>query len=966
MATVYLAKDLKHRRDVAIKVLKPDVAAAIAHDRFLLEIEIAAQLNHPHIVALFDSGVENDTLYYVMPCIKGESLRAHLNRLKTLPLDEALRLTREIASALAHAHRNGIVHRDIKPENILLADGIAVVADFGIARAVTAAAEPEAEGFTKSGLVVGTPHYMSPEQATGDTVDGRSDIYSLACVLFEMLAGRPPFPGTQALAVLAAQVATPAPAITDLTPSVPGAVSDTIARALSKNPEDRYATAVRFAEALSAAATARYSTTPESMTMVDRAPNNLPHERTRFIGREKEIQECGDMLRQTRMLTLTGIGGSGKTRLGLAVAQHLLPDFPDGVWLVDLAPLNEAALLPGTIASALRLPETPGKESLDVVREFLAGRNTLLVLDNCEHLIDACADMADALLASSASLAILATSREGLGVSGERIVAVKPLALPPRDKAIDAPQLSSVESVRLFTDRAMMASPGFSVTEANAGAIAEICRRLDGIPLAIELAAARTRVLSPEQIRARLDDRFRLLSGSSRGVLPRHQTLTATIQWSYEQLPEDERRLFAFFSIFSGGWTLSSALGMCEAGADEFAVLETVGRLVDKSLVIVQPDELSDETRYGMLETVSQYGRERLIEAGELESARARHLAVFTALAEAAYAERNTRESYWAPKLEADHDNLRNALDSARDAGPDAHLRLAGALGWFWWARSHLVEGRERLMAALAEPGPPSRERARALWGMALMVGWQGDGVGSLRFMREAVEMWTSVGDLGEVSLALEGIGWAQFLANDYDAAEVTLIECLRIQEERQDPAMIGRAKVALAQVKVALSKVDEARRLSREILTFAGAHGDLRGEHFGWHFLADCALIEGDCANSLGLYGKSLALAQALGDRLEMSFDVQGVAMSLAGLGENPDSLPLVAAAKAEWQRIGVEVEGTFWNVLLDRYIGYIENPSLDDGDVSAAGAKGASMGLEEAVDAALRLSAAGTQPTA
>ncbi|MGK2962550.1 MAG: protein kinase domain-containing protein, partial [Gemmatimonadaceae bacterium] len=935
MATVYLAKDLKHRRDVAIKVLKPDIAAAIAHDRFLLEIEIAAQLNHPHIVALFDSGFENDTLYYVMPCIKGESLRAHLNRLKTLPLDEALRLTREIASALAHAHRNGIVHRDIKPENILLADGIAVVADFGIARAMTAAADPEAAGFTQSGLVLGTPHYMSPEQASGDTIDGRSDIYSLACVLFEMLGGRPPFPGTQALTVLAAHIATPAPAITDITPSVPGAVSDTIARALSKNPDDRYATAVRFAEALAASATARYSTTPESLPKVSQSPNNLPHQRTRFIGREKEVEECSDMMRVTRLLTLTGIGGSGKTRLGLAIAQKLLPDFPDGVWLVDLAPLSEAALLPATIASTLRLPETPGKDSLDVVREHLANRKTLLVLDNCEHIIDACAEVADALLASSASLAILATSREGLGVSGERIVAVKPLALPPSGRAVNAAQLSNVESVRLFTDRAVIASPGFALTEANAATIAEICRRLDGIPLAIELAAARTKVLSVEQIRARLDDRFRLLSGTSRGVLPRHQTLTATIQWSYEQLPDDERRLFRFFSIFAGGWTLSAAMGMCEPGADEFAVLDTIGRLVDKSLVIVQSEEVSDETRYGMLETVRQYGRERLIEAGELAEARARHLTTFIGLAEAAYAERNAREDFWAPKLEADHDNLRNALDSARDGGLETHLRLAGALGWFWAARSHYVEGRERLVAALAEPGPSSRDRARALWGMAWIVGWQGDAIGSLRHMREAADMWRSAGDLGEVSLALEGIGWAQTLANEYDAAEATFVECLRIQEERKDPVMINRAKIALAQVKVTLSKVDEARALSREILAFAGARSDMRSEHSGWHYLADCALIEGDCAKSLVLYGKSLELAHAIGDRLETSFEVQGVGMSLAGLGDNRNALRLVGAAKSEWKRIGVDLQIKFWNALLDRYV---PTRFLHEGDVPAA----------------------------
>jgi len=954
MAVVYLAHDLKHRRDVAIKVLNPDVAAAIGRDRFLREIDIAAHLNHPHIVALFDSGAHGDVLYYVMPCIEGESLRALLGRRQTLPLEDALRLTREVASALAHAHRQGIVHRDIKPENILLADGIAVVADFGIGRAITAASGVTGGGLTEAGLVVGTPHYMSPEQAAGDAVDGRSDIYSLACVLFEMLSGRPPFPGAQTIAVLAAHLTAEPPDIRHFCPAVPEALSTTIAKALSKDPEKRHPSAVRFAETLAASASARYPTLSDRMPVANRSPNNLPQQRTRFIGRQREIEEFTSLLQDARMLTLTGIGGSGKTRLGLAVAHRALAEFSDGVWFVDLAPLNEPGLIGATIASAIQLPETPERNSLDTVAQHLSGKKTLLVLDNCEHLLEACREAAETLLGATDSLAILATSREGLGVHGERIVAVTPLALPPRSAKIDLQALSEIESVRLFSDRAVMASSGFTVTERNVGIIAEICRRLDGIPLAIELAAARTRVLSVEQIRARLDDRFRLLSGSSRGVMPRHQTLTATIQWSYDQLPVEEQRLFRMFSIFAGGWTLSAAKAMCGPDADEFAVLETIGHLVDKSLVHVQPEGLLDETRYGVLETVRQYGRERLVEADEAPEARSRHLETFTAYAEKAYTERHSREDFWSRRLEADHDNLRIALDTARELGGEAHLKLTGALTWFWQVRSHFIEGREHLRIALAASTTPTHDRARALWGMGLMVGWQGDGVSSLRYMEEAVAIWRSLGNRDEVAIGLEGIGWAQTLANEYEAAETSLLECLRIQEERQDPVMLNRAKAALAQVEVALSKVTEARTLANEVIEFSSSHGDLRNEHFGWHFLADCALIEDDCRESLKLYKKSLTLAQAMGDRLETSFEVQGVGMSLAGLGAPVDALRLVSAAKTEWARIGVDLHIKFWDDLLDRYLTRAR-AALDASTAVRAWEDGAGIAFDDAVTLAL-----------
>ena len=956
MATVYLAQDLKHRRKVAIKVLKANVAASLATDRFLREIEIAANLSHPHIVPLFDSGGEDDLLYYVMPFVDGESLRALLDRDGPLSLDNGLRLTREIASALANAHRHGIVHRDIKPENILLTDGIAVVADFGISRAISAAAETGGS-LTQSGFVLGTPHYMSPEQATGEAVDGRSDIYSLACLLFELLSGRPPFPGANTVSIIAAHVATQPPRITRFCPKVPEAVADVIMQALSKLADDRPATALRFAEALSAAAMTPAMAGATKPAGPSVAKNNLPAERARLIGREEEIAACSSLLRETRLLTLTGIGGSGKTRLGLAISHLALADFPDGVWFVDLAPLSEPGLLAGTVTSVMGLPEVPGQDQLDALCRYAAGKAILLMLDNCEHLIEATSAIADRLLSETTSLTILATSREGLSIGGERIVAVRPLALPSASADADVSELSRAPSVELFRDRAAAASSGFTIDETNAAAVSEICRRLDGIPLAIELAAARTKVLTVEQIRSRLDDRFRLLSGSSRGVLPRHQTLTATIQWSYESLSAEEKKVFRMFSIFSGGWTLNAASGLCGDEADEFAVLDYIGHLMDKSLVYVERAGPADETRYRVLETVRQYGFERLVENGEATQARDRHLAVFSALAEAGYAERVSREDFWTPRLEAEHDNLRTALETARQTSPNAYLQLAGALGWFWQARSHLIEGRRHLASALAAPGEASPQRARALWGMGLVVAWQGNGVESMQYMEQAIEIWRAAGDLAEVSLALESKGWAQAIANDYDAAEATLIECVRIQTEREDPVMLNRAQVALAQVKVALSKVEEARALANRIIEFSSTHADLRNEHFGWHFLADCALIENDCRESLRLYQKSLGLAQAMGDRLETSFEVQGVGMSLAGLGRPVEALHLVSAAKAEWSRLGVDLHLAFWDELLDRYLGRARS-SIDSGIADNAWRDGSKIPFDQAVNLGLAAS--------
>src|SRR6266566_815741 len=418
MATVHLAQDLKHRRKVAVKVVRPEFATRLGAERFRREIEIAAALNHPHILAVHDSGDAAGLLYYVTPYVEGQSLRDLLRHDRQLPLEDALRITREVADALDYAHQRGVIHRDIKPENILFQAGHAVVADFGIARAISSAAGNESRtALTQPGMLIGTPDYMSPEQALAEReLDGRSDQYALACVLYEMLSGRPPFTGTSAEGVLLRHLTVEAPRITDLAPSVPKPVAAALARALAKAPADRFGNMAAFVAALTA---------PEAP--VGAPP---PAQLTSFIGRERETATLQELLQGTRLLTLTGAGGSGKTRLALEVASRLGggAQYPDGIAWVELAPLANPGLVPQHVADALGVRRDGIRAAADALLEALRDWKALLVLDNCEHLVEACARLTEALLRGCPRLRILATSREALGIGGEQAWLVPALA----------------------------------------------------------------------------------------------------------------------------------------------------------------------------------------------------------------------------------------------------------------------------------------------------------------------------------------------------------------------------------------------------------------------------------------------------------------------------------------------------------------------------------------------------------
>ena len=527
---------------------------------------------------------------------------------------------------------------------------------------------------------------------------------------------------------------------------------------------------------------------------------NIPIPLTSFIGREAELKEVATLLSKSRLLTLTGSGGVGKTRLSIQVIAEVLDRFPDGVWFLDLAPISNPALVPNRLANLLGLRESENLSVIDLLINYFHSRTALIIFDNCEHLIEACAQLVHSLLTSCEGLSILATSREALRVSGEIPYRVPSLEIPNPNVEIAIDEISNMEAVKLFTERAVVAASSFVMSQQNVLAIAQICQRLDGIPLAIELAAARVNMLTIEQILKRLDDRFNLLTHSFRSSLPRHQTLRATVDWSYDLLSENERLLFRRLAVFRGGWTLEAAEEVCIgdtiASKDIIALLS---QLVNKSLVLVET--LKGANRYRRLETIHEFAREKLFETTEVARLRDRHLTYFLKRAEEIEPYlTGAEQSAWMDYLDFELENIRLALEwSISSKRGEESLRLCGALGWFWFIRCHIREGGEWSRRGLElRDGTSDRAQATALRSAGWMHFAKDDFSTSTALHYESLDFYRKLGDMKEISTALQFLGIVENVQGNLAKARTFFEESLEISRRIDNKQAMPRVLIHL------------------------------------------------------------------------------------------------------------------------------------------------------------------------
>jgi non-specific serine/threonine protein kinase len=613
--------------------------------------------------------------------------------------------------------------------------------------------------------------------------------------------------------------------------------------------------------------------------------NNLPAQLTSFIGRAKEIAAITRLLDDARLLTLTGAGGCGKTRLAIQVARAMCDEYTDGAWFVDLAPLANPDLVLQTIATVFGLQEQAGRAIADLLRDFLRAKNLLLVLDNCEHVIDACAQFADDVLRNASQVSILATSREALSIAGETTFRAPSLALPDLKNLPPLEALALCDAVQLFSVRATGAQFSFALTEQNARVVAQICHRLDGMPLAIELAAARVKAMGVEDIAARLDDRFRLLTSAGRKVVPRQQTLRATMDWSYDLLSEPERVLLRRLSVFAGGWTLQAAEAVCPNGhLDLHAVLDVQSQLIDKSLVVM--DEPSGHARYHFLETVRQYAREKLIDAAEEKAIQSRHLDYFLKLAEEAKPKlRGAEQTIWLDRLEREYDNLRAAFDFVCTRGePQSALRLAIALGWFWQKRSRLAEGMIWLEHAqrLNKANEYPLEYAGTLVFLGAIAWLRGDYASARDWLDSAIPILRDLnaGDQSAFVFALIYRGVTAMRQGDFRYALILGQESIAVARDHRDVWSEAFSLYCLGRIALEGGDAVTARVVSEESCRQFRQAKDDWGLALALSTLGLVVLRAGDYTGARAIYSESLALRRVMNN-------AWGVANSLSSLAE-------------------------------------------------------------------------------
>ncbi|AII07975.1 protein kinase domain-containing protein [Rhodococcus opacus] len=978
---VYRCTQSELDRTVAVKVLTVDLDEE-NRARFFREQRAMGRLTgHPNIVGVLQVGATGSGRpYIVMQYHPQDSLDVRIRRGGPLPLENVLRLGVKIAGAVETAHRLGILHRDIKPGNILLTDyGEPALTDFGIAH-ITG-------GFrTATGAVTGSPAYTAPEVLEGDPPSPAADVYGLGATLFSALTAHAAFERHDSEQVVAQFLRITTQPVPDLREhGIPDDVADTIARAMSRTPGARPATAAEFGEELRrlqldhgfpvdemALHTARGSARDQahSVSRLPRSPapstpvatGRLPLELTSFVGRRHELTEAKNLLAGSRLATLTGIGGVGKTRLAMRVASAVRREYADGVRLVELGELHDESSLVDTVAAAVGLRDDSGRPLREVLVEHLAVQELLLVLDNCEHLVDAVAELAGVLLHTCPGLRILATSREPLGIGGEALLRVPPLAVPDPDRRPSLRGLTKYDAVSLFAERAAAAVPGFVLTEENAAAVAGICRRLDGLPLPIELAAARLRAMSPEQILQRLTDRYALLTRGSRGATTRQQTLRLSVDWSFELCSAGEQLVWGRVSVFAGSFELDAAEQVCGDGLAPDELLDTLTSLVEKSILI--REESGAVVRFRMLETLREYGCEKLQQAGEFLSVRRLHRDWYEGLALAAEAEWiSAHQLDWITRLKREQPNLREALEFSLADDPAAGLRTATALFLFWGSQGSYNEGRRWLGQLLArQSGPPTVEWIKALQRAGMMADVQGDLEAGAALVAEGRALVAHTSDPMMRALIAYSAGMLALYSGELASATSHLETALAVFGERGDRLLEVAALYPLGLAYGLRGSTDPAIEHLERVLAITEQHGEkMYRSHSSWA-LGIAAWRQGDTDRAVRVLEQSLELTlQVHGPRVAAA-GLEALAWIACGRRDEPRAAVLLGAAAGLARSVGSDV--VIYSDLLV-YHDECEKKSrsrLGEKAFGAAHRKGEQLGFDAAIAYALHEHPPGT----